>query len=132
MIEQKTDLLKLIKYINPTELEYQSWINVGMALKHEGYSVSDWEEWSQKDVKRYHAGECVRKWETFRGNGNPVTGGTIVQMAMENGWVPEQGRELEWDDTITWEKGELVVVDKNWIEGKEITGMSPEFEVLGI
>ena len=104
MIEQKTDLLKLIKYINPTELEYQSWINVGMALKHEGYSVSDWEEWSQKDVKRYHAGECVRKWETFRGNGNPVTGGTIVQMAMENGWVPEQGRELEWDDTITWEK----------------------------
>lgn len=120
MIEQKTDLLKLIKYINPAELEYQSWINVGMALKHEGYSVSDWEEWSCKDVKRYRAGECVRKWETFRGNGNPVTGGTIVQMAMEGGWVPEQGHELEWDDTITWEKGELVIVDKNWIEGKEI------------
>ena len=119
-MERKTDLLKLMEYINPADLEYQAWVHVGMALKHEGYSVTDWENWSRRDIGRYHAGECVRKWNTFRGNGDPVTGGTIVQMAMENGWIPEQGHELEWDDLITWEKDNLVVIDKNWIEGKEI------------
>lgn len=117
---QKTSLLKILEYINPADLDYQDWVNIGMALKHEGYSAADWDEWSRRDISRYHAGECARKWESFRGNGNPVTGGTIVQMAMERGWMPEQGRELDWDDIITKDREELVVVDRNWIEGKEI------------
>ena len=49
-----------------------------------------------------------------------MTGGTLVQMAMERGWVPEQGHELDWDDVITEDKEDLVVVDRGWIEGKEI------------
>lgn len=110
----------MIKYIEPADLDYQEWVNVGMALKHEGYSAADWDAWSRRDTGRYHAGECFRKWETFRGNGNPVTGGTIVQMAMDRGWMPEQGHELDWDDVITRDKNDLVVVDRNWIEGKEI------------
>lgn len=119
-MEQRTGLLELIRYIDPADLAYQDWVNVGMALKHEGFSAADWDAWSRRDAGRYHAGECARKWETFRGNGNPVTGGTIVQMARERGWVPEQGHELEWDDFITRDRDDLVVVDKNWIEGKEI------------
>lgn len=118
-MEQRTSLLELIEYINPADLNYQDWVNVGMALKHEGYSASDWDRWSRRDVSRYHSGECERKWETFRGNGNPVTGGTIWQMAVENGWVPEQGRELDWDDDISYDS-DRVVVDKNWIEGREV------------
>ena len=119
-MEKKTSLLELIKYIEPADLNYQDWVNVGMALKHEGYSASDWDAWSRQDTGRYHIGECAHKWETFRGNGNPVTGGTIVQMAMDRGWIPEQGHELDWDDVITRDKDDLVVVDRNWIEGKEI------------
>ena len=119
-MKQKTGLLELIGYIDPADLAYQDWVNVGMALKHEGFSAADWDAWSRRDTGRYHAGECARKWETFRGNGNPVTGGTIVQMAMERGWVPEQGHELDWDDVIAEDKDDLVVVDRSWIEGKEI------------
>ena len=118
-MEQRTSLLEIIEYINPADLDYQAWVNVGMALKHEGYAASDWDDWSRRDIGRYHAGECFRKWETFRGNGNPVTGGTIVQMAMENGWVPDQGHEIDWDDSISYD-GEYVVVDKNWVEGKDV------------
>ena len=119
-MKHRTNLLELIRYIEPADLSYQDWVNVGMALKHEGFSAADWDTWSRRDAGRYHAGECVRKWETFRGNGNPVTGGTLVQMAMERGWVPEQGHELDWDDVITEDKEDLVVVDRGWIEGKEI------------
>lgn len=118
-MEQKTSLLEIIEYINPAELDYQGWVNVGMALKHEGYSAGDWDAWSQKDYGRYHKGECERKWNTFRGNTSPVTGGTLIQMAMDNGWMPKYGHELDWDATISRES-DRVVVDSNWVEGKEV------------
>ena len=118
-MEQRTDLLEILNYINPAELDYQNWVNVGMALKQEGYSAADWDAWSQRDAHRYHRGECEKKWNTFRGNASPVTGGTLVQMAMDAGWAPEHGHELEWDDTIQRDS-DRVVIDKNWIEGREI------------
>ena len=58
------DLNELLEYIDPSSLSYQEWINVGMALKHEGYSASDWDKWSSND-SRYHPGECYKKWDTF-------------------------------------------------------------------
>lgn len=118
-MEQRTDLLEILSYIDPAGLEYQEWVNVGMALKQEGYTAADWDAWSQRDPHRYHKGECERKWSTFRGNASPVTGGTLVQMAMDAGWVPERGHELDWDDTIQTDS-DRVVVDKNWIEGQEV------------
>lgn len=118
-MEQRTDLLEILNYIDPAGLEYQEWVNVGMALKQEGYTAADWDAWSQRDPYRYHRGECERKWSTFRGNASPVTGGTLVQMAMDAGWVPERGHELDWNDTIQTDS-DRVVVDKNWIEGQEV------------
>lgn len=115
------NLIEILEYIEPSLLDYQDWINVGMGLKEAGYTVSDWDNWSRKDIGRYHEGECLKKWETFRGSSMPITAGTIVQMAKDNGWAPVKtnSRELDWDDIIG-AKDELVVVDKEWIEGKEI------------
>lgn len=117
-MDNQLNLLEILEYINPAELDYQDWVNVGMALQHEGYSVSVWEDWSAKDPARYHKGECSRKWNTFHGSDSPVTGGTLVQMAKERGWMPERGHELGWDDTI---QDELVVVDRHYIEGLEFS-----------
>lgn len=114
------DLLEIITHIDPSLLDYQSWVNVGMALKEEGYSVTVWDDWSRKDYGRYRKHECERKWNTFRGAGQPVTGGTLVQMAKEQGWVPDYGHELDWNDEIFRDKEDHVVVDKNWIESREI------------
>ena len=116
-MEQRTDLREIIEYLNPAELDYQEWVNVGMALKHEGYSVDVWDNWSRND-SRYHQGECVRKWNTFHGSSMPVTAGTIVQLAMDHGWQPSYGcHELNWDDEISTDG---VVVDSGWVEAKEI------------
>ena len=113
------NILEVLEHIDPSLLDYQDWINVGMALKEEGCMASDWDAWSRRDAARYHAGECYRKWGGFHGSPSPVTGGTIVQLAKEQGWEPEPGgRELDWDDTISDERG--IVVDQNWIEGQEI------------
>ena len=113
------NILEVLEHIDPSLLDYQDWINVGMALKEEGCMASDWDAWSRRDAARYHAGECYRKWGGFHGSPSPVTGGTIVQLAKGQGWEPEPGgRELDWDDTISDERG--IVVDQNWIEGQEI------------
>ncbi len=116
-----TDYKELLKYIDPSALDYTAWLNVGMALKEEGLGVEVWEEWSRRDAARYHTGECEKKWKGFNGASNPVTGGTIVQLAKENGWVPfsGEGRELDWDDVISAEDGPAIV-DKNWVEGREL------------
>ena len=115
------DLLELLEYIDPAFLDYQEWVNVGMALKHEGYSVFDWENWSSRDSGRYHPGECEKKWKTFQESSfSIVTGGTIVKMAKDNGWMPHKKKEdyeLDWNDIIS---DEQVIIDKDWIEEKEV------------
>lgn len=117
----KTKLTEMLPYIDPATLNYQDWVNVGMGLKEAGYTALDWEQWSARDSKRYHPGECERKWETFNGSANPVTGGTIVQMALDRGWKPpaREGRELAWDDVISADD-DLVVVNQDWVEAREV------------
>lgn len=121
MTEARTDLQEIIEYIHPADLTYQEWVNVGMALKHEGYSVDVWDTWSQRDPRRYHPRECEKKWNGFHGASSPVTGGTLVQMAMECGWKPAySGHELSWDDEIDLQGVPGTVVDTGWVEGQEI------------
>lgn len=114
-------LTEILKYIDPSSCNYQEWINVGMALKQEGYTAADWDEWSASDPNRYHAGECFVKWSTFEGSSKPVTGGTIIQMAKDRGYsfpLNENGYSLDWDSVI--QKEDYVILDKGWVEGKEI------------
>ena len=54
-MEQKTSLTEIMEHIDPGSLNYQEWINVGMALKQEGYSVNAWDMWSSRDTGRYHS-----------------------------------------------------------------------------
>ncbi|HEM9585174.1 TPA: AAA family ATPase [Streptococcus agalactiae] len=135
MAENDFNLLPLLDYINPASVDYQTWVQVGMALKHEGYTAMDWDLWSQADT-RYKKGECFAKWDSFQGNGlGTVTGATITQLAKENGWEPEykysdDAHELGWDDTID---RDYKIVDKNWIEAREIkepSNWSPVQELI--
>lgn len=100
MVEQELDLNIVLQAIDPAELSYQEWVNVGMGLKQAGYDVGVWDDWSKAD-NRYHAGECEKKWRSFQGSAAPITAGTIVQMALDRGWKPEQpSYELDWSDEI--------------------------------
>lgn len=121
MAEREFNLLPLLEYIDPSSMSYQEWVDVGMALKYEGYSVADWDSWSQAD-SRYKEGECFKKWDSFQREGlGSITGATITQMAKERGWTPKgnttgPSQELDWDSTI----GDYQIVDKNWVESQEI------------
>ena len=118
-MEYNRDLIPLLEHIDPAKLTYQEWVSVGMALKHEGYTASVWEEWSKPD-SRHKPGECYQKWTTFLEEaGSIVTGGTIYEYARQQGWTPNTGgHELDFDDVI--QKDKLAIVDTNWIEGQDI------------
>lgn len=91
-------ILKALEALDVATLSYDEWLRVGFALKAEGYDCSVWDTWSKKD-KRYHSGECERKWKSFEGTG--VSGGTIVQMAKERGWFPSpEDTALDWKTEI--------------------------------
>ncbi|MDA8227359.1 MAG: AAA family ATPase [Desulfitobacterium hafniense] len=121
-MEKQYDLLEVLNNIDPSILNYQEWVNVGMALKDAGYTASDWDSWSRSDSQRYHAGDCFKKWDGFHGSTKPVTAGTVVQYAKDQGWRPErsdESHELGWNDIIG-SKDERVVINKDWVEGKEV------------
>lgn len=114
------DITELLDYIDPASLSYQDWVNVGMALKEDGYPCSVWDEWSRRDPARFHNGECFKKWGSFNGAAVPVTAGTIVQMAKDNGWQPTTGgHELDWGDEIGTHE-DYVVVQKGWVESVDV------------
>ena len=122
---QQYDLKELLKYIDPAALEYQEWINVGMALKQEGYTAADWDQWSRAD-NRYKRGECFKKWGTFNNEnlGAPVTGGTIFEYAKRGG-LPigsfdsdDPGHALDWGDKIQMD--DVKIIDSAWLEEREV------------
>jgi len=93
-------ILAALEAIDVASLSYQEWVSVGMALHSEGFDCSVWEAWSRND-KRYHPGECERKWRTFSSVAMPVKAGTIVQMAKDRGWVyRNEDGIMDWNDTI--------------------------------
>lgn len=117
------DLKQIIDYIDPASLDYEDWLAVGMAMQYEGFSWQDWDAWSMAD-SRYVPGDCERRWSGFSENkGNVVTGGTIAEIAKNQGcelksYDNSSGRALSWDSTISAEN--LNFIDSAWVEGVDI------------
>ena len=119
-MDNKTNLDELLTHIDPGLLNYEEWTEVGMALKFEGFPCSVWDDWSRRDYGRYHAGECQKKWRSFRRD-EGVTGGTIFHMAVEQGWVPPQhepGSILDLDGGLDYVEG--AIVGEGWVEHRDI------------
>lgn len=115
---EKFDLNELLEHIDPVDLDYSEWTEIGQALKLEGYPCYVWENWSMRDPNRYHEGECRKKWASFKRD-EGVTGGTIYHIAIEHGWSPVHsggGRELSLNDSINYEG---TIVGEGWAEHRE-------------
>ena len=79
------------KWLNliDADVEYETWIKVGMSLHREGYSISVWEDWSAQG-KKYKEGECAHKWVTFNENKDNAVGMRWLEnLVIEHGpqWV---------------------------------------------
>lgn len=100
-----TDIEQALQYIDCSSLSYSEWTQVGMAIKEAGLPVGVWEDWSRTDTRRYHEGECGRKWQSFGGAAQPVTQAYIFKLAKDNGWRKWDGTDeaLDWDGVIEYD-----------------------------
>jgi Bifunctional DNA primase/polymerase, N-terminal/Primase C terminal 2 (PriCT-2)/AAA domain len=61
--------------------EYETWLEVGMALKSVADElVTDWDQWSRASTK-YEQGRCEAKWSTFGARGDGLTLASLVAWA---------------------------------------------------
>jgi len=75
--------IKMLEVIPVAALSRDEWLNIGMALKNNGNSVSDWGHWSRPDA-RFKEGECEKLWQGFNGTG--LTIATICDIAEHYGY----------------------------------------------
>ena len=100
-----TDIEQALQYIDCSALSYSEWTQVGMAIKEAGLPVGVWEDWSRTDSRRYHEGECSRKWQSFGGAAQPITQAYIFKLAKASGWRTFDGTDeaLDWDSVIEYD-----------------------------
>lgn len=100
------DLKEMLGYYKNTDLHYDDWITVGMALHHstqgsaEGYSL--WEDWSAVS-KKHNSAKMDKKWQSFGKYHNPITLGTLIHFAEQNGYVKP----------VTFEAKEPIITQKD-------------------
>jgi len=82
------DIADILASIPNDNCNYEDWLRVGMGIHHAtggtGYDL--WVVWSQQSAK-HDAGSMEYKWHSFGKSINPVTLGTVIHMAEQNGWV---------------------------------------------
>lgn len=95
----REDSLEFLHSLNPSRADnYQTWLEVGMALHSAGAYCSDWDEWSRQSPK-YTASECEKKWRTFgKYTGSTIGLGTLAQMAKDDGYKFAQ--PFDWNSPI--------------------------------
>lgn len=83
-----TELAEMLSYVPNNNLDYEEWIKIGMALHHAtgGSAFEMWDRWSQQSTK-YDDTSMQYKWHSFGRSANPVTLGTLVHYAEQNGYI---------------------------------------------
>lgn len=118
-MENSQIISKILTYLSPSDLSYEEWLHVGMALKNEGHTCSAWENWSRSDV-RHVPNECERKWNGFGNNLSKLTVSSLLEIAKNHGvmvFENNKSKALDWTSTIS---DEHKIIDTNWLQGTEI------------
>jgi hypothetical protein len=82
------EISELLQFIGADD--YHDWVKVGMTLHHhfggtmQGFSL--WNEWSRRSSKYKGDADLHAHWRTFERAQNPVTLGTLIYLAQENGY----------------------------------------------
>lgn len=109
----------------PPDCSYDEWLKVGMALKHEGANCSVWDSWSARGTK-YKAGECERKWRTFRRN--DVTGGTLHHIAESYGYRSQPDNTVYDIHNLLLDE---IIVDPSFVSPERVPAPADNYNAVG-
>lgn len=112
-IEQALEVL-------PGDLDYDTWVQVGMALHHEtgGQGFETWDAWSQRSSKYTTRDYGLARWNSFgKGDGKVVTARSLVRLANEH------GAHLDLSGPATAEEFDAIAEEHD--SGFEVVGETP-------
>jgi len=81
------DIESALTYIDP-DSSYDDWIAIGMALHSGHYPQAMWNNWSAKGSKYKGQKDIDFHWRSFRSNPSGITMGTLIALALTQGWKP--------------------------------------------
>lgn len=81
------ELVEVLRYVPNNDLEYDDFIEVGMAIHHatQGTGFALWDSWAKQSSK-YSPDDMDYKWHSFGKSAKPVTAGTLIRKGKENGY----------------------------------------------
>lgn len=88
--KQRENIRSYLQCIPPSQLTGAEWLNIGNAMKTEGFSYTEFDEWSRSDGDtRYNERKNRRRWDSLEVG--KCTGGTICEIAKRFGWTSTKG-----------------------------------------
>ena len=130
------EVREILNFIDPSQCDYEEWLSIGMALKHEGCTASDWDSWSAKDQARYQPREIHRKWDSFKGTSSPKTVATLIAISKSQGnYIPNLNgrREIayDWNQTVTdVEDSSYKIIEAAWVQTEELVEPGDEWNAV--
>lgn len=83
---QRENIRSYLQYIPPSQLTDKEWLNIGNAMKTEGFSYTEFDEWSRSGGDtRYNERVNRRRWDSLEVG--KCTGSTICKIAKRFGWT---------------------------------------------
>jgi hypothetical protein len=93
------EIRAMLAFINPDELTYGEWLEIGQAIHSQHPNTKGreaWDEWS-KPGSRYEPHECWKRWEGFNPGGS-IRVGTLIHYAKQRGYLLDGIPEINKDD----------------------------------
>lgn len=93
------EIISMLNHISP-DCDYEMWIRCGMATHHatNGAGFDIWDTWSAKSEKYPLRDTLLNRWHSFGKSANPVSVGTLIHYAEQNGYA----KEITFDSKIQW------------------------------
>ena len=85
---QRRNIEVYLRFLNPSMLSDAEWINVANAMKTEGFSFSDFDNWCRLDMSRYDEKQNLKRFNSLEIGMN--TGGTINHYATTYGHMTDE------------------------------------------
>lgn len=85
---QRRNIEVYLQFLSPSMLSDAEWINVANAMKTEGFSYSEFDNWCRLDMSRYDEAENRKRWDSLTPGMN--TGGTIAHYANTYGHMTQK------------------------------------------
>ena len=110
------ELADMLSFVD-ADCGYDGWIKIGMAIHHatQGTGMSVWDQWSSAGQSYPGTEQVSKHWHSFGKSANPVTIGTLIHYAEQNGY----------QQSVTFDASDIVIEPRDLLSTEGIDLLRP-------